>query len=546
MRIGGINEKKQASKRGGIPIMKHWIWRKRAASARTRGGRQVHLLSLITGVSLVLGAGAAAAAVIAHGTTLGRHAPARSAALTAREQFSNTRTLTKEADTRTFAGAGEEIVYTFTVRNNAHLIPAALVTVSDPRLSRLPVCVFVQPILGGQTRSCTFDYRTTAADVAAGRITDVATARAAAIFPPTRSNEVVVRYAPSTPAIGLSKIANPESFAMAGDTITYTYTVTNNGNVPLALIRVTDTVNGQTHLRVTCGLSTLFLLPGRSTTCRATYETTQADVNRGSVTNSAVATARTVPAGEPVTSETASLTVDAEVEQNISIAKSASVDSFNQAGTEITYFYDVENNGNTTLTHVHVTDSRGLHVECPDGTTLEPGESIYCLAVYRTTQTDVNNGEVIDLATAVGADPHGTVTDTTQPLIIPAVHAPGISIVKTASTGDFTWPGTKVTYFYEVTNTGNVTLTSVSVTDSVLGRITCPLTTLAPGEHMVCTATRWTTAADVANGSLTNGATVTARTPSGEEVTAGTEEVLPVSPIPAPESPLLPAVSVTA
>jgi uncharacterized repeat protein (TIGR01451 family) len=47
--------------------------------------------------------------------------------------------------------------------------------------------------------------------------------------------------------------------------------------------------------------------------------------------------------------------------------------------------------------------------------------------------------------------------------------------------------GDPVTFTYLVTNTGNVTLTPVTVTDNILGTITCPQTSLAPGASETCT-----------------------------------------------------------
>ena len=73
--------------------------------------------------------------------------------------------------------------------------------------------------------------------------------------------------------------------------------------------------------------------------------------------------------------------------------------------------------------------------------------------------------------------------------------------------------GDAVTWTYAVTNTGNVTLTNVTVTDDVLGAITCPQTTLAPGGVMTCTAFGTAT-----EGQYANLGTVTGETETGQEV----------------------------
>src|SRR6202021_2655334 len=99
---------------------------------------------------------------------------------------------------------------------------------------------------------------------------------------------------------------------------------------------------------------------------------------------------------------------------------------------------------------------------------------------------------------------------------------PKIALVKSASITSYSAAGTPVTYSYKVTNSGNVTLTSVSVTDPMAGlsAITCPGTTLAPGASETCTATYTTTQTDVNNGAITNTGTATGTAPNGTKVTA--------------------------
>ena len=50
-------------------------------------------------------------------------------------------------------------------------------------------------------------------------------------------------------------------------------------------------------------------------------------------------------------------------------------------------------------------------------------------------------------------------------------------------------PVAQVTWTYVVTNTGSVPLGGITVVDDKIGSITCPKTSLAPGESMTCTAT---------------------------------------------------------
>ena len=105
----------------------------------------------------------------------------------------------------------------------------------------------------------------------------------------------------------------------------------------------------------------------------------------------------------------------------------------------------------------------GLSAITCGSSTLAPGASEDCTATYTTTQADVDAGSINNTGTVVGTPPTGpTVTDS-SPLSIPATETPSIGLVKTASISTYAAPGTHVTYTYDVTNTGNTTLTSVTV-----------------------------------------------------------------------------------
>jgi hypothetical protein len=99
--------------------------------------------------------------------------------------------------------------------------------------------------------------------------------------------------------------------------------------------------------------------------------------------------------------------------------------------------------------------------------------------------------------------------------------APAVAIVKKTNgtdndtgTGPKVAVGSTVTWTYVVSNTGNVALSSVAVTDDKAGPVTCPATTLAVGASMTCTKT-----GKAVKDQYTNVGTVTA-TGMGGTVTA--------------------------
>ena len=93
------------------------------------------------------------------------------------------------------------------------------------------------------------------------------------------------------PALTLTKEAEPTTVAAAGDTIDYTYTVTNSGNTTLSGIDVTETAFTGTGTPPVPTCPAAPLAPTESTQCTASYVVTAADVNTPSISNTAVATA---------------------------------------------------------------------------------------------------------------------------------------------------------------------------------------------------------------------------------------------------------------
>ena len=66
---------------------------------------------------------------------------------------------------------------------------------------------------------------------------------------------------------------------------------------------------------------------------------------------------------------------------------------------------------------------------------------------------------------------------------------------------------------FEVSNTGDVPLYHVAVTDDRIGAVTCPMSTLDPGVSMVCEAR-----AEVGSGQYRNVGSVVAKTEDGTVV----------------------------
>ena len=179
-------------------------------------------------------------------------------------------------------------------------------------------------------------------------------------------------------------------------------------------------------------------------------------------------------------------------------------------GAVITYSITVTNTGNQTLTGVTVTDpgiGAALGTCQPSiPAALAPGTSIICTATHTVTQADIDAGHYTNVATG-DSDPAPRKTDDET---VPIGQNPALNVVKSVtSTGPYQSVGVVITYSITARNTGNQTLTGVTVTDpgtgAVLGACTPTIpATLAPGTSIICTATHTVTQADIDAGHYTN------------------------------------------
>ncbi len=81
----------------------------------------------------------------------------------------------------------------------------------------------------------------------------------------------------------IDKTTTTSTYSAVGDTITYDFAVTNNGNVTLTDVTINDALAGLSAISCTGGPITS-LAPGATVDCTATYTVTQADLDAGSVT----------------------------------------------------------------------------------------------------------------------------------------------------------------------------------------------------------------------------------------------------------------------
>lgn len=270
------------------------------------------------------------------------------------------------------------------------------------------------------------------------------------------SNTVEVDLLDQDNSLSVSKAAaittdgDTDGLGDAGDIITYTYTITNDGNSTLTAVGIDDTHDGSASLTTpgfsswttqgtspaaTGGDTTITMAPGSVAVFTTTYTITAADILAsggggspdGDIDNSAVAEG-TSPgvgstAGDTVSAaSTASIPLDATA--SLDVAKAAyeggvppllggtgtTPAADRPVGTVITYVYTVTNDGDVpvdtvgltdahtglgtlgTITYNSLTNTSTNSVYTTGNTvdTLYPGDIAYFTATYTITQADID------------------------------------------------------------------------------------------------------------------------------------------------------------
>lgn len=395
----------------------------------------------------------------------------------------------------------------------------------------------------------TRDYVVNAADMIAGEIYNHAIATGTdPDDKPVRGEDNITTPLPYTPALDLAKVVTSSGPYQVGDTITYSFTATNSGNVTLDGVSVDDPMLGGV---VSCAVSTL--VPSQSTLCGpVNYRLQPHDIDNGQILN--VATAAGTPTveapdnpGTPPAVTTPPATVETPVvpAPALSIVKEVISAGPYEENDTITYLFTVTNTGNVALNGVSVNDPLvGGAVACASGS-LTPAQSTTCGPVnYTVTADDVTAGNVHNQATATGTppDPNDPAVPGTPVTTPPATvdteigKKPALLLDKRViSQGPYEL-GDTVTYQFRVTNTGNVQLSGVAVNDPKLDAapIACSPATLNPGESTFCGPRDYeVTADDVKLREVLNTATAQA-TPAGSSVPVDSPEAEVTTPIKLP------------
>ncbi len=240
-----------------------------------------------------------------------------------------------------------------------------------------------QTLAPGAPDNTTFTgtYIITQADIDAGTFTNTATANS---LEDATDDDSDTQPLAQNSGLTLVKVASPQTYSAASQTINYQFQFTNSGNVTL---HAPFTVTDDKDPAASCPGTPTSLAPGESITCTGSYIITQSDVDAGSVTNTASGTAQD-PGGQTVTSNDDSETVTAVGTGALVLVKTATPQTYNAVGDVIDYSYLLTNGTNVTLSPPYtITDDKSIDENCPAvPDSLAPGGTVTCTASYTITQ----------------------------------------------------------------------------------------------------------------------------------------------------------------
>ena len=293
-----------------------------------------------------------------------------------------------------------------------------------------------------------------------------------------------------------------------GDNITYNVTVCNSGNVTVTNVTVNDTLFG-----VVVNLGTL--LPGTCNWTVYNHTVNDTDACRGWLNNSVNVSAVDI-CNVTIYAEDAWWNVT-EIGYNasINVTKEAEAGPY-YPGDNITYNITVCNSGNVTVTNVTVNDTLfGVVVNLG---TLLPGTCNWTVYNHTVNDTDACRGwlnnsvnvSAVDICnvTIYAEDAWWNVTE--------IGYNASINVTKEAEAGPY-YPGDNITYNITVCNSGNVTISYVTINDSLLGSFNT--TNLSKGDCRILNKTYNVTPADCATGWINNTAQVNGTDYCGKNVT---------------------------
>jgi hypothetical protein len=267
----------------------------------------------------------------------------------------------------------------------------------------------------------------------------------------------------------------------AGSKLDWTYIVTNQGDVALNEIKVSDDKGDA----VSCPRTSL--RPGESMTCGAS-----GTAGNGQVVKMGSASGKTTCAevrdddpgyynGKPHEDKFPGLTIRKLTDGgDYSAAPGKNI----PIGGTVRWDYIVTNTGGLKLDNIQVKDDKEGAVSCPKSS-LQPDESMTCSKTGVVKACQYSN-----VGTVTATAPNGTAASASDASWYFGQSHPALQIkaYTNGKDGAEIPTGSPVQWTYVVTNSGDVALRDVRVTDDHVANVSCPKSGLQAGESMTCSA----------------------------------------------------------
>ncbi len=408
--------------------------------------------------------------------------------------------------------AGNVISYQINVNNTGN-VDISNVTVTDPLLWNLTGPTGDNSPIGildvGENWTFTGTYTVLQSDLNSngdsnGFINNTATVDSAQLDKKTDSADVLITQSPD---YTIDKIVTdvdgkgPEgNVTSAGDIISYQVNVTNNGNIDLnnvsvsdSLINLTGPIESKHRYFLTQSKQTLqfpqkegdgILEVGETWTYSGTYNVTQVDLNNNGEGDGFINNTATVDCDQL---DPENDSAEVPVEQNLDYCLSKAVIEVDNggdcivddAGDIIRYRITVKNEGNVDLTGISVSDSLITLTE-PTGDAIDPGvlnvgEIWKLYGNYTVTQRDINkngggDGDIDNTANVSCNELPNRTCSVSQPIAQDMYLCIYKSTIGVDNTGDCiaNKAGDIIEYQIAVKNDGKVDLTGVYVSDPMI------------------------------------------------------------------------------
>jgi hypothetical protein len=322
--------------------------------------------------------------------------------------------LTKSADREWYREREEVIKYTYILSNPYKAPLKGPVTIQDDKIpNNLIDCPEVNTVgnhddyldPNEEPIRCTANYPISQEDMDNGSVTNIAFAKVGNIIS-NRDSVTIYEKALELKKSAKTQLPDPKTYEKVGDPVSYSYDVTGRSKLPLRgrVIVIDDKIPvnpDDCPAFNTTGNRDNYLDFGESITCTATYSIIQADLDKGSVTNTATARVGDVisdPATATITGVPKILLRKTADRTTNGVTYGATYDEVHQ---EITYKYEITNIGSVTLdppftiSDDHILN--GTRFICgTDNQPLppDPQKSVTCTKPYNITQEDFK-GEVM-------------------------------------------------------------------------------------------------------------------------------------------------------